>query len=1182
MIRRWIIRSLVALLLLLVTLLGVATLMVGTTPGSRWLINRVAPAVGVQVDGVEGTLLHDLTLTGVRYSLGEQRYRAERLRLAWRPSALWLGVVSVADLEVESLAIVIPAGGEEASPEGEPAWPGLGSPLPVRVDRLVVSDLDLTLGESRYQLDRVRTRLDYGMTRARLTDLRLVTAASEAALAATLTLRYPYALEAELRWVLAPPRESHAPHDVTRLLPGALLAPEFAGQLDIQGDITQLTVNGSVRAPEQLGIDLAWTTGLGRRAGDPRVKGELDISELSLSSYVSAGAFATGEVTARARVEGWLEDYRIDVRGDLSLPDYPTLNLTAEAQGDLQGLRLEPLALTMGDAEARLTASLDWKAGVEWQAELTASDLDPALLHPEWPGNLQLEAGSEGRWAGGELTMESRIRQLQGQLRTLAVEGRAQVSAGGGQWQVSDGYVAVGGNRLQLAGHYGSDNGGENTSGWALNWDLAAPLLESIDPQVRGSLQSAGSAEGDGEQIRVSFQANGEQLALGDWRVASLSLDAREQSLESGDARLTARELVLPGLTLESVQASLSGGPRDHRVEAELVLDDFQRLNLGVAGEWAAGTWRGEVDTLTIRSAYTRAMRLVEPFALEASAAAVQLARACLQDRREDNSAVETHVCATLDWRAEGESLGELEVERLPLALAQHWLEPGVKFEGYLTGAGQWRQAPGEPTRMDLNLQAVDGALHYQYDEEETDIYPLDDLTLKAELRDRDLRANAALAVGDYGNMRAQLTADLAGRELDAEADIQWRDLSPLEALVPDVHDVKGVVDARITASGPMDAPDLSASATLSEGGFYLPVLGARFTGVDASLRGDHRLLSLTMDVTAGEGSLALEAELRDLFERWQLQAQLTGEAAHIVDTPLLKMRVTPDLALAGNADEWRLTGSARVPYARAEIKTLPASATRVSEDVIVVDDEGRMRNQAGPRIYSDFELVLGDDVTFNAAGLEGRLGGRLRLTREPNRPLQALGEIDILRGRFESYGQDLTVEEGVLAFTGPADNPGLDITATRTTEDYVAGINIGGTLQNPTSEIFARPAVSESNAMAILFTGKPLSETSSSDQSMLVSAIAKYGLNRGGSFISGFSDDIGLDEITIKTGDNVNDSQLWLGKYITPKLYIHYAIGLFEDASSMGFTYILNDHFRVEAESGEQQSADLMFEMER
>ena len=1180
--RRWIVRPLVWLLLLLVFLLAVAALIVGTTPGSRWLINRVAPTVGVQIGSVEGTLLHALTLTDVRYALGEQRYRAERLHVAWRASALWLGVVSVADLEVESLAIVIPAGEKEAPPEGEPTWPALGAPLPVRVDRLVIEGFDLTLGDARYQFDRVRTRLDYGMTRARLTDLRLVTAASEAALSATLALRYPYALEAELRWVLAPPQEAHSPHDVTRLVPGVLLSPEFAGQLQIEGDITQLDFSGALRAPEQLALDLAWTTGLGKAAEAPRVDGELEVSGLSLSSYVAAGELAAGEVNARAQVEGWLEDYRIDLEGDLNLPDYPTLNLRTEAQGDMQGLRLEPLALTMEDAEAQLTGTLGWTEGVEWQAELTASGLDPALILSEWPGNLQLQAQSQGRWAGGELTMDTRLEQLQGQLRTLAVEARAQLNASGQRWQLADAYLAVGGNRVQLSGDYVGASGSEASPGWALNWDLAAPLLESIDPELHGSLQSTGSAQGGEKPVQLSFQANAEALALGDWRVGSLSVDVREQSLAQGDASLTAREVELPGLTLQSVQASLSGGPRDHQLEAELALDDFQRLSLGVAGEWTGGGWQGEVNTLTIRSAYTRAMSLAEPFALEASPQAVHLERACLQDRRDDNSDIQTHVCATLDWRAEGETLGELEVERLPLALAQNWLEPGVSFDGYLTGSGQWRQAPGEPAQMDLNLTAENGVLHHQYDGEETDSYPLRNFTLQAELRDKDLQASAAMAVGDYGEMRAELTADLAQRQLNAEADINWRDLSPLEALVPEVHNIKGEVNARLTASGPLDSPQLSASADLREGSFYLPVLATRFTGVGASLQGDHQLLNLTLDVTAGEGSLALEAELRDLFERWQLQARLTGEAARIVDTPILKMRVTPDLTLTGNPEEWRLTGSARVPFARAEIKTLPASATRVSEDVIVVDAEGQGRNQSGPQFYSNIELILGDDVTFNAAGLEARLGGRLRLNREPNRPLQALGEIDIVRGRFESYGQDLTVEEGVLAFTGPADNPGLNITATRTTEDYVAGINIGGTLQNPTSEVFARPAVSESDAMAILFTGKPLSETSSSDQSMLVSAIAKYGLNRGGSFIAGFSDDIGLDEITIKTGDNVNDSQLWLGKYITPKLYIHYAIGLFEDASSMGFTYILNDHFRVEAESGEQQSADVLFEMER
>lgn len=1172
--RRWFFRSLLGLLILLVLLLAAVVLIVGTTPGSRWLVNRVAPTVGVDVGTVEGTLLHDLTLKRVHYQLGEQHYRADRLRLAWRASALWIGVVSIADLEADGLAIVIPAGEDEAEPAGEPTWPSIGSPLPIRVDRLVVNGLDLTLGEARYQLDRARAAVEYGPTRARLSDLRVTTAASEAALDARLGLSYPYQLTANIKWVLAPPADSDATHDVTRLLPEALLAPEFAGRLEAEGDITQLALSAKLRTPEALNAEAKWTTGLGRQAQPPSLSAELQLPGLSLSRFVAQEPLAAGEVSATVKLDGWLDNYQLDGGATLAMPDYPDIRLQAEAEGDMQGISIAPATLTMDDAKVEFAGDLGWQQGVSWQASLVGSGLDPAVVHPDWPGQLQLEADSSGRLAEGELTMETHIRNLSGQLRTLAVDARAQVNTQKGEWQLADGYLAVGANRLNFSGSYGES--------YALNWDLAAPLLASIDPMLGGSLRSQGSASGSGSDVALSFTAEAESLQLGDYQVEHLALDAREQTLEDGSATLDAQGLEVPGLTIETLHLTMDGGPQQHQVEAEITLDDFQKMSIGFAGELDGAAWRGEVNTLTLTSAYTRTMALAEPFALEASAEAVRMAPVCLQDRRGDNGGVETRLCASLAWQAGGEASGDLSVERLPLALAQNWLEPGVSLSGYLTGDGQWRQQADTPGRLELQLSAVDGALHYQYDEEETDTYPLDDLSVHLTLEDQQLQARAATVFGNYGSARATLEANLANREFDAEAQLKWQDLSPLEALLPEVHDVKGAIDASVNASGSFSQPVLTANAQLREGGFYLPGLGTRFTDVTGDLSGDQDALDLTMDITAGEGKLALEANVQDLFADWRLEASLTGESAQIMATPMLNVRVTPDLTVSGKPGELRLRGSARVPYARAEINTLPASATRVSEDVIVVDGEEAAGAQGGMKVYTNIELVLGDDVTFNAAGLEAKLGGRLRLSREPGRPLYTLGQIDIVRGRFESYGQDLTVERGALAFNGPVDNPGLDITATRTTEDYVAGIIIGGTLQNPTSEVFARPAVSESDAMAILFTGKPLSETSSSDQSMLVTAVANYGLNRGGSFIGGFSDDIGLDELTIKTGDEVNDSQLWLGKHITPKLYVHYAIGLFEQVSSMGFTYILNDHFRIEAESGEQQSADLMFEMER
>ncbi|HEY7883604.1 MAG TPA: hypothetical protein VIC08_01510, partial [Cellvibrionaceae bacterium] len=608
MIRRWLFRGLLGLLILLVLLMAVAVLIVGTTPGSRWLINRVAPAVGVEVGAVEGTLLHDLTLKRVHYQLGEQQYRADRLRLAWRASALWFGVVSIADLEADGLVIVIPAGEEETKPAADPTWPSIGSPLPVFVDRLAVNGLNVTLGDARYHLDRVRAGAEYGLTRARLSDLRVNTAASEAALDAQLGLSYPYKLTADVKWVLAPPEDTNAPHDVTRLLPEALLSPEFAGRLEVEGDITQLTFSAELRAPEVLNAEGRWTTGIGKIAQSPAIAAELQLPGLALSRFVAQEPLSAGQVNGKVTVDGWLDGYQLETHATLTLPDYPDLKLKAQAEGNLQGITIAPAALNMADAELEFATELGWQQGFSWQASLQGSRLDPSVVHADWPGKLQLEADSKGQWADGELTMEAYVRNLSGRLRTLAVDARAQVNAKNGEWKIADGYLAVGANRLNFSGDYGET--------FTVNWDIAAPLLDSIDPMLGGSIHSQGSASGSGSEVALSFTAEAESLQLGNYQVDALTMEAREQTLTQGDATVTAQGLKVPGLTIEQLRVSMNGGPQQHDVQAQVTLDDFQRLTLGFTGQFNGAAWQGEIKSLTLTSAYTRSLSLAESFTL--------------------------------------------------------------------------------------------------------------------------------------------------------------------------------------------------------------------------------------------------------------------------------------------------------------------------------------------------------------------------------------------------------------------------------------------------------------------------------------------------------------------------------------------------------------------------------------
>lgn len=85
-------------------------------------------------------------------------------------------------------------------------------------------------------------------------------------------------------------------------------------------------------------------------------------------------------------------------------------------------------------------------------------------------------------------------------------------------------------------------------------------------------------------------------------------------------------------------------------------------------------------------------------------------------------------------------------------------------------------------------------------------------------------------------------------------------------------------------------------------------------------------------------------------------------------------------------------------------------------------------------------------------------------------------GQIDIPSGRFHAYGQDLIVRKGQLMFSGPPDQPLLNIEAIRnpesTEDDVTAGVRVTGTADAPKLEVFSDPAKSQQEALSYLLRG--------------------------------------------------------------------------------------------------------------
>src|SRR5690606_23470436 len=197
--------------------------------------------------------------------------------------------------------------------------------------------------------------------------------------------------------------------------------------------------------------------------------------------------------------------------------------------------------------------------------------------------------------------------------------------------------------------------------------------------------------------------------------------------------------------------------------------------------------------------------------------------------------------------------------------------------------------------------------------------------------------------------------------------------------------------------------------------------------------------------------------------------------------------------------------------------------------------------------VVGNIRIALGEDVRFQGMGLALQLGGQLNVEMEANRPVLAYGEVDILEGSYEAYGQELNAE-GKLIFLGNPANPALDMRAFREVGSATVGVQLSGTVSSIQGQLYSTPTLPESEILAMLVTGKSFQNVGEQDSNSMLTAIANFGIERGQGITNTVRSKLGLDTLELAgAGEDLNESSLGLGKYITPDLFLRYDIGLFD-----------------------------------
>jgi translocation and assembly module TamB len=273
---------------------------------------------------------------------------------------------------------------------------------------------------------------------------------------------------------------------------------------------------------------------------------------------------------------------------------------------------------------------------------------------------------------------------------------------------------------------------------------------------------------------------------------------------------------------------------------------------------------------------------------------------------------------------------------------------------------------------------------------------------------------------------------------------------------------------------------------------------------------------------------------------------------------------------------------------------TLPEDDTpRLGDDVIVrgvvpsektpqaVQSSPDAGTNAAMRFIPDLliNLDLGPDFQVRGRGLDARLAGKLELRAVGHDNPTLTGTVRTARGTYKAYGQRLEIEQGVLRFVGPVDNPVLDILAIRPKLTQKVGVQILGSAQSPIVRLYADPELPEADKLAWLVLGRSASDSGGEAALLQQAALALLGGSGQGPSAS-LTQALGLDELSFRgaSADTASGATVTLGKRLSNDFYVAYESGL---AGSMGvFTifYDLSKSLTLRAKTGEQSTIDLIW----
>lgn len=955
-----------------------------------------------------------------------------------------------------------------------------------------------------------------------------------------------------------------------------------------------LTLSGSLKKSTALSLKIKGVL-------DAELNGEVQLAQdkmpLNLTLNVAKGQYAFVNTMAPLKINdvtlkltGDLLNYHAELKGGVDGMDYiPASKVDLNADGKLYEVTVNKLGIASLDGKSEFTGAVSWKEGANWDVQADLEKMNIGFYVPVMPATLSGKLHSRGFAGSQGWQVEVPVADLNGTLSSnpISLKGSATLNQNV-LLTVPDLQVRYGENHLNARGVL------DDHSDFVL--DVDAPNLRGLWSDLSGNVKGHAAISGQFTSPNLDLDLTSSNLHLQGFQLSKASAKGNIKSdpLAKGQFNIKAEQLHYgESVKLRLLDLALSGDEQNHLLTLKSQGEPVA-ANLQINGhfdrtleQWKGTLSQAKFDTPIGDVKSNQAITV----SYDHKQTQANIAAHCWQN-------TDVELCFPQSFNVGKQGNIPFQFKRVNLDLVNKLIEQD-SLKGNLQAQGNVAWFTDKPfqftAKVDGNHLAFSQKLDYR-----TFKLDIPKLTFNADIQNNNLVLKTDINVHNQGRVVGDIHLnDLAkNRQLGGTLAIERLSLSIANQLLTSGESVNGEVVSKLSFGGNLEKPLLNGDFNIRNIRTKLKSMPVNITDGDIAVHfhGNNSTLQGKIETSDSRLNLTGRANWANI-EHWT--TELNAQANNFnVDIPsMAKLRFSPNITVKANPKELNLSGTVDIPWARIRIDSLPDTAEPVSEDEVILNGphkskeelikrEFAAKTKSGMDIRSDLRINIGKDVSLDAYGLKANLDGLLSVKQDKGN-LGLFGQINLTKGRYASFGQDLLIRKGQINFSGQPSQPMLNIEAIRNPEamedsKVTAGVKVIGVADSPEVTIFSEPSKSQDQALSYLLTGRSLENSGEAGSSGSVgAALLGLGLSKSGKLVGSIGEAFGIQDLNLGTSGVGDKSKVTISGNLTNRLQIKYGVGLFDGLAEVTLRYRLMPQLYFQSVSSTNQVFDLLYQFE-